>query len=143
VNTALRAIEDGSAGDGPPRACLIVLDAGQFSTRCRCCRWRSPSCPALTDAQTAFLTHVCPPARSMIGRERQRCQAPLRVGANDESGGTCATGLAAAMGGEVDALIAGRGRAASPGGDPPARSRPLTCLATGCPSRAGGWELPC
>jgi hypothetical protein len=76
VTTALRAMEAGSASGGPPRACLIVLDAGQFSTRCRRCRWRSPSNPALTDAQTAFLTHVCPPARSTIGRERQRCQAP-------------------------------------------------------------------
>lgn len=77
MNTALRAIEAGSASDGLPRDFLIVLDAGQFSTRCRCCRWRSPSCPALTVAQTAFLTHVCPPAQLTIGRDRQRCQAPV------------------------------------------------------------------
>jgi hypothetical protein len=39
---------------------LIVLDAGQFSTRCRCCGWRSGLSSTLTDAQVAFQRHPCP-----------------------------------------------------------------------------------
>jgi hypothetical protein len=38
---------------------LIVLDAGQFSTRCRCCGWRSGLSSTLTDAQAAFQSHLC------------------------------------------------------------------------------------
>jgi hypothetical protein len=51
----------GSTGDsscihwGP----LIVLDAGQFSTRCRCCGWRSGLSSSLTDALAAFQRHPC------------------------------------------------------------------------------------
>jgi hypothetical protein len=38
---------------------LIVLDAGQFSTRCRYCGWRSRLCDAVGDAQAGFRTHTC------------------------------------------------------------------------------------
>jgi hypothetical protein len=38
---------------------LVVLDAGQFSIRCRSCRWRSPRCTALPEAWSAFGTHAC------------------------------------------------------------------------------------
>jgi len=75
VNAAMPVMGAEPATDGSPWACLIVLDARQFSTRCRRCGWRSPLCAALTDAQTAFQTHACPSVRSTLRRERQRCQA--------------------------------------------------------------------
>jgi hypothetical protein len=88
VNAAMPVMGAEPASDGTPWACLIVLDARQFSTRCRCCGWRSPLCAALTDAQTAFQTHACPSARSTLRRERQRCQAASGAGAYDASGWT-------------------------------------------------------
>lgn len=39
---------------------MVVLDAGQFSTRCRCCGWRSGLSSALTAALAAFQSHPCP-----------------------------------------------------------------------------------
>ena len=50
----------GPASDGSPSPCFVVLDAGEFSTRCRWCSWRSAQCSRLTDAQSAFRTHACP-----------------------------------------------------------------------------------
>jgi hypothetical protein len=59
VTPAPRAVKSGPASNGSPWGYLMVLDAGQFSTRCRRCGWRSWSSDALGDAQAAFQTHTC------------------------------------------------------------------------------------
>jgi hypothetical protein len=59
VTPAPRAVKSGPASNGSPWGYLMVLDAGQFSTRCRCCGWRSWSSDAIVDVQTAFQTHTC------------------------------------------------------------------------------------
>jgi hypothetical protein len=59
VTPAPRAVRCGPASNGSPWAYLIVLDAGQFSTRCRRCGWRSWSSDALGDAQAALQTYTC------------------------------------------------------------------------------------
>jgi hypothetical protein len=38
----------------------VVLDAGQFSLRCRCCPWISPVSQTLTEARSSGEKHVCP-----------------------------------------------------------------------------------
>lgn len=46
--------------DRLPRTYLVVLDAGQFSLRCRCCPWISPVSQTLTEARSSGEKHVCP-----------------------------------------------------------------------------------
>jgi hypothetical protein len=78
---------------------LIVLDAGQFSTRCRCCGWRSGLSSALTAALAAFQSHPCPvrtiglftePAETPQHRQVDSIAAP---GWPDETRVPAATGV--------------------------------------------------
>lgn len=78
---------------------MVVLDAGQFSTRCRCCGWRSGLSSALTDAQVAFHSHPCPmrviesftgPAETPGHRQVSAIAAP---GWSDEPGVAAAMGV--------------------------------------------------
>jgi hypothetical protein len=39
---------------------LIILDAGQFSIRCRSCHWSSAGYLALASTRAAFQAHRCP-----------------------------------------------------------------------------------
>jgi len=68
----------GSAGRGGwgQWGSLIVLDAGQFSTRCRCCGWRSGLSSTLTEAQAAFQRHPCP--IHTIGSLSEPAETPRR-----------------------------------------------------------------
>jgi hypothetical protein len=39
--------------------CLLLLDAGTFTARCRWCGWASPGQPTLDGALAAFEGHAC------------------------------------------------------------------------------------
>jgi hypothetical protein len=83
VTPAPRAVKCDPASNGSPWACLIVLDAGQFLTRCRCCGWRSCSSDAIGDAQAAFQTHTCSTdgvGCSAVANRRQTAQESPRAG---------------------------------------------------------------
>jgi hypothetical protein len=90
----------GSAGRGGwvHWGSLIVLDAGQFSTRCRCCGWRSGLSSALTDAQAAFQSHPCP--IRTIGSFTEPAETPRqrRIGSIAAPGWPDETRVAAATG---------------------------------------------
>jgi hypothetical protein len=96
---------------------LYVLDAGQFSTRCRCCGWRSGQSSALGDAQAAFQSHPCPvpaigsavPATTPGHRQVRSTAAP---------GWTDETKVPRCDGGEAEVRRDGRGRAAAARGAP-------------------------
>jgi len=42
------------AADGIPWPCLIVLDCGKFSIRCRVCSWVTPTFPTLPEARRSL-----------------------------------------------------------------------------------------
>ena len=92
---------------------LIVLDAGQFSTRCRCCGWRSGPSSALTDATAAFQSHPCPIRAIGSCTEPIETPGPSQVNLFAAPGGTGETGDRRWKGGEVEILVAGRGQVAA------------------------------
>ena len=121
---------------------MVVLDAGQFSTRCRCCGWRSGLSSALTAALAAFQSHPCPvrtiglftePAETPRHRQVDSIAAPgwpdeLRVPARD--------------GGEAEVLV-DAGVGLRPLRAPPGLAPAASPFWPVCPGRAGGRELPC
>jgi hypothetical protein len=77
---------------------LIVLDAGQFSTRCRCCGWRSGLSSALSDAQAAFQRHPCPVRAIGSFTEPTETPGPRQVGSIAAPGWSDETRVPAATG---------------------------------------------
>jgi len=77
---------------------LYVLDAGQFSTRCRCCGWRSRLSSALTDAQAAFQSHSCPIRTIVPSTEPTKTPGRTQVDPIAPPGWTDETGIAAGTG---------------------------------------------
>jgi hypothetical protein len=65
--TALANVAARPLRDRLPRTYLVVLDAGQFSLRCRRCSWISLVSRTLTEARRLGEKHVCP---SNPGRRR-------------------------------------------------------------------------
>jgi len=92
----------GSAGHGSwgHWGSLIVLDAGQFSIRCRCCGWRSGLSLALGDARAAFQRHPCPtrPIGSVIGPAETPGPRQVEVGSIAAPGWSNETRVPAATG---------------------------------------------
>jgi hypothetical protein len=78
---------------------LIVLDGGQFSARCRFCRWISSPSQALLEVRSKGEGHACSNLTRAIGPARSRDRppapgAPLQLarlpGAGGGDGGVCA-----------------------------------------------------
>jgi hypothetical protein len=61
---------------------LIALDAGQFSARCRSCRWISSPSGTLAEVRRAGEKHICPGSPS-LRQQGQRLCWPRSAGSTD------------------------------------------------------------
>jgi hypothetical protein len=61
---------------------LIALDAGQFSARCRSCRWISSPSGTLAEVRRAGEKHICPGSPSLRQHGQRLCW-PRSAGSTD------------------------------------------------------------
>jgi hypothetical protein len=85
----------------PHWPCLIVLDGGQFSARCRFCRWISSPSQALLEVRSKGEEHACPGTSVRVPRGTtalwvwtRPIRRPGDLAATRPAGGGDATGYA-------------------------------------------------